>query len=32
MFQEMKQDYKSTEAHIIQHKNTNLRSIEMFLC
>jgi len=31
MFQEIKQDYKSTEAHIVQHKNTNLCSTEMFL-
>jgi hypothetical protein len=31
MFQEIKQDDKSAEAHIVWHKNTNLCSMEMFL-
>jgi len=31
VFQEIKQDEKSAEAHIAWHKNTNLCSIEMFL-
>jgi hypothetical protein len=32
MFQEINQDDKSAEAHILLHKNTKLYSIEMFLC
>jgi hypothetical protein len=31
MFQEIKQDDKSAEVHIVQQKNTKLFSIEMFL-
>jgi hypothetical protein len=32
MFQEIKEDDKSAEAHIILHKNTNVYSFEMFFC